>query len=259
MNNKTNLIKIKCKEVIERLGFNGFNGEILSKEECIKKYPKFNSVFLGLSNWGHLTTGEIIFDSDKVNIYDKYFDRSLCHELYHAEFSKKKEYISIQYNQTDEYTPEILCLKFLSEVYAEKKLAFILPNGKLKGWDDILNSLKFNSIDYIISYNYNIYRNKLNPQTIEDYWNIITIILFIPINLISFFYVIDGNINESFKVKCFNYNDRIVRKILEYFQWFENVVIPVDADKLLENILVKKVIKKIKEVDKVITECGIKP
>ena len=247
------LIREKCAHLALGFGLSALPVEIMSKKEFSDKFQPSANFYSDNANWCHVSTGQIIFDAEKVDIDGKDFDRSFCHELHHADFAAQPKYMALAMDQVDEYSQEILCLKLLSEVYVERKVAEKLPADPLHGWDKIIEAIKEHGIDYIIAFNFEGHRDRIHPSSREEWWNVITMIMFMLVNLISFEYGKTGSLDKHFKLTIFHPSDPLIRKVQEFFQWFENFVIPQNPEALLDEQITKKVIEKINEVDEAIS------
>ena len=240
-------IKDKCKQIIEKHDFKNSIKNIFEESEYKEKYPCFDVGILAKAKWAHANTGEIIFNSD-VSVNDEDFERSLCHEIFHDEFSNKAEYKEIVNSKKNNLDPYILSLRVLSEVYVEKKVAQLLQGLPIN--KKLMDCIGSNSVMNTLRENYLLYKVDLSENNKLD---ILIYLLFFPINTLSYHFEQSGAMLEPFrigKINALNSLDLYFVKLLCFFRWLQKNVIPVKSEKLLNSNLIEKTTKQIYELFK---------
>jgi hypothetical protein len=241
----TNTIKIlqKCRERLVELGLGSMELGVLSLHEAAKLYGSVINPYIGKAKWLHLTGAKlIVVDTDRVNINDDDFDRSLCHEAYHEEFVIKADF-----KQTDLLGQQ--ALKFLSEVYVEKCIAKKLADGEMKQWREIIDKLQEHGLNYIIDFNYQGQRERLKPASREEWWTLINLILFIPLNPASFFFQKTGQIAPHFHIQKTHTGAPFSVKLQEFYVWLEENAIKTPNDQLVSATSINAILLQLEKLD----------
>lgn len=241
-------ILTKCQKRIIELGFNGMGINVLSVQDAALKYKDIVNPYIGKAKWFHITGASVIVvDTDAVNLEDTDFDRSLCHEAYHEEFSTR-----VEFKPTN--LLEQQALKFLSEAYVEKNIASKLDDGEIPMWRDIAVKLRQHGLAYIIDFNYKGRRGELKPKSKEDWWILINLLLFLPLNPASFYFQKTGKIPLEFDINKTFPGDVFSVKLQEFYMWLEENVIKKTATQLLSTGSVNAVFHELKKIDMAIPQ-----
>lgn len=239
-------VRIKCKQQLQEFGFEGLGLDIFSFKEAAAKHPEICNPYGGNAKWLHLNGAKaIVVDTDKVTIRDKDFDRSLCHEAYHEEFNAKTEF---QWTNLAEQ----LAFRFVSEIYVEKQVATILPNGEMADWQRIIAGLQENTLGFIIDYNYNELKKVRPPHSIEQWWILITQILFLPLYPTSFYCQKGGHIPTYFQIHEIYPGDPLSVGLQQFCKWLGENIVVLPTIRLISADVVQSVAPKILEVDELI-------
>lgn len=233
----------KCQGRLIELGFGGMDLNVLSLQEAARRYPDVINPYIGKSKWLHLTGAKlIVVDTDRVNSDDQDFDRSLCHEAYHEEYSAK-----VDFEPTD--LLEQQALKFLSEAYTEKRIASKLADGEMKDWRYIATQLEKYGLAYIIDFNYKGRSKEFKPTSKDDWWTVINLILFLPLNPASFYFQKTTEIPKQFHIQKVFPGDSFSVKLQEFYLWLEENVIKIPAEQLLATERIKAVLRELTKLD----------
>jgi len=236
----------KCKERLIELGFGGMGLNVLSLQDAAKQYPDAINPYIGKAKWLHLTGANlIVVDTGRVNIDDQDFDRSLCHEAYHEEYIAKADF-----RPTD--LLEQHALKFLSEAYVEKRIASKLPDGEMKEWRYIATQLEKYGLAYVIDFNYQGRSKEPKPTSKEDWWSVINLILFPPLNQASFYFQKTTVMPKQFHIQKIFPGDSFSVKLQEFYLWLEKNAITIPAEQLLSAEHIKAIHRELEKLDSAI-------